>query len=162
LHLVLLCLCVHVLSIVPLGVYVNGVVFSLLLRICYCIDGLPKLRYTVYIIRKQEDCAIRSIGYSGGGRGGCLKGLLVMNFRMDFGSEIENSVNRCCFPAPSLFFRDNHSEIQNSSDPQNSSSLQYSSPPHDYHSLQNILIPIIVIAFSTIIACRIVLTFRTS
>jgi hypothetical protein len=42
---------------------------------------------------------------------------------MDFGSKIEKSVNRRCFAATSLFFRDNRSEIQNSSDPHDSHSL---------------------------------------
>jgi len=63
-------------------------------------------------------------------------------FQNEFGSEKDFSVNRCCFPAPSLFFRDNRSEIQNSSD------------PHDCHSLQNILIRMIVLIRVIIIASR--------
>ena len=60
-------------------------------------------------------------------------------FQNEFGLEKENSVNRCCFAATSLFFRDNRSD------------------PHDSSSLQNVLIRIIVLVRMIVIAFSIVL-----
>ena len=64
-------------------------------------------------------------------------------FQNEFGLEKENSVNRCCFPAPSLFRRDNRSDVQNSSDSHDCSNLQNSSDslnnsgPNDCSNLHN-------------------------